>query len=591
MPDIATAYVHIVPSAKGVTKGLETIMGEAGGSGGESFNSAFGSVVKKIATSAIIIKSAKAVADVFSQSIASASQYQQLVGGVETLFASSADTIIEYANNAYATAGMSANQYMETVTSFAASLVQSTSKVVDEGVAEQLEIANQKLDELNANPKKKGAAEAIKALKEEISSLEDQLYITVKSEESFAAAGEAANQAVIDMADNANKMGTPLESIMNAYQGFAKQNYTMLDNLKLGYGGTKGEMERLLADAQKLTGVEYNIENLDDVYQAIHVIQQDLGITGTTAIEAADTMSGSFATMGAAWANVITAMGGGGDLSAAIKAFAGSAQGVVANLTPMLTAVFSGIVQVISTLLPQLAVIVPELVDVLLQNLPLLIDGAVQLFLGIVDALPIIIPQIVTALPGVVAAIASGLGKAVPAIFAAAMELFMNLVFAMEQMTLEIPIAIAEFVTSFISGVAEYGAKVFDAGKDFLLGFQDGMSAVIAHVIDTAKQFCSKLINAVKEFLGIASPSKVAKGIGVFFGEGFAIGMDSTESMVASSATRLAAAASGSLGSPWDSSGVAGRNMTQINITAKELSQQDIDYVVGYANSRLGVMA
>lgn len=591
MPDIATAYVHVVPSAEGVKKNLETVMSGAGNDGGEAFNSAFGSVVKKIATSAIIMKAAQEIVGVFQSAISNASQYEQLVGGVETLFATSSDKIIEYANKAYSTAGMSANQYMETVTSFAASLIQSTSKVVDEGVAAQLEKANAELDELNKNPKSDGATEKIKSLKEEIAGLEENLYKTVKSEASFQAASEAANQAVIDMADNANKMGTPMESIMNAYQGFAKQNYTMLDNLKLGYGGTQKEMKRLLADAGKISGVEYNIENLDDVYAAIHVIQQDLGITGTTALEAADTMSGSFATMGAAWQNVLTAMGGGGDLTKAIESFTGSAQGVVKNLTPMITAVFSGIVQVAGTLIPQLAVIVPQLVDVLLQNLPLLIEGAVQLLLGIIDALPIIIPQIVEAIPSLVSAIAVGLGQCIPALFAAGYELFLTLSQSLNKVAIDLVFAVGVFIVSLIDGVAKYSDKMMDAGKNFFLGFADGMESIVTHVIEKAKEFCSKLIDAVKKFLGIASPSKVAMGIGEYFGEGFAIGMDSTEGMVANSATRLAAAATGSIGSPWAASGIAGHQMTQINITAKELSQQDIDYVVGYANSRLGVMA
>lgn len=591
MPDIAKAYVQIIPSAQGVKKNLENVMSEAGNGGGESFNASFGSVLKKIATSAVIIKAAQAIVGVFTNAIQSASQYEQLEGGVVTLFASSSDKIIEYANNAYATAGISANKYMETVTSFAASLVQSTSQVVDEGVKEQLDKANAELELLNASPKSKGKAEKIKALKEEIESLESALYVTVKSEESFEAASEAANQAVIDMADNANKMGTPMESIMNAYQGFAKQNYTMLDNLKLGYGGTKSEMERLLADAQSITGIEYDIGKLDDVYAAIHVIQQDLGITGTTALEAADTMAGSAGSMAAAWENVVTAMAGGGDLTAAIQAFSNSASGMVKNLTPMITAVFSGIVQVATTLLPQLGVLVPGFVDVLLQNLPLLIDGAVQLFLAIVDAIPIIIPQIIDALPGIIVAIVNGLGTAAPAILAAAVNLMMNVFHGLYQLVLEIPIFVGDFVAALIAGFAEYGKQVIETGKNFILGFEEGMSQVIDHVIERAKEFCSNLVKAVKEFLGIASPSKVAKGIGVFFGEGFAIGMDSTEAMVANSATRLAAAATGSIGDPWSASGIAGHQMTQINITAKELSQQDIDYVVGYANSRLGVMA
>ena len=167
-------------------------------------------------------------------------EYEQLAGGVETLFKDSSNKLMGYADQAYKTAGMSANEYMSTVTSFSASLLQSL-----EGDTEK--------------------------------------------------AADYANQAVIDMSDNANKMGTSIEMIQNAYQGFAKQNYTMLDNLKLGYGGTKEEMERLLADAEKISGIKYDISSFGDVTQAIHVIQTELGITGTTAKEASSTIQGSFA--------------------------------------------------------------------------------------------------------------------------------------------------------------------------------------------------------------------------------------------------------------------------------------------------------
>ena len=181
---------------------------------------------------------ATAVSGLAATTVSSYADYEQLIGGVETLFKDSAGIVEGYAKNAYKTAGMTANQYMETVTSFSASLLQG----------------------LNGDT---------------------------------AEAAKVADMAITDMSDNANKMGTDMQSIQNAYQGFAKQNYTMLDNLKLGYGGTKTEMERLLADASKLSGVRYNIDNLNDVYEAIHVIQGEMGITGTTAKEATSTISGS----------------------------------------------------------------------------------------------------------------------------------------------------------------------------------------------------------------------------------------------------------------------------------------------------------
>lgn len=195
-----------------------------------------------------------AIVGIGTASIKSYADLEQNIGGVETLFKTSADKVIKNSENAYKTAGMSANEYMSTVTGFSASLLQS----------------------LGGDTEK---------------------------------AADVANMALIDMSDNANKMGTSMESIQYAYQGFAKQNYTMLDNLKLGYGGTKEEMQRLLSDAQKLTGVKYDITNLNDVFQAIHVIQGELGITGTTAKEAEETISGSIASMKSAWDNFLNGSG------------------------------------------------------------------------------------------------------------------------------------------------------------------------------------------------------------------------------------------------------------------------------------------
>ena len=252
MADIAKAYVQIVPSAQGISGKISQALGgeaeRAGKAGGGKFSSAFGAALK--VGGAAIAAGAAALGKVASEAISGYADYEQLVGGVETLFADSADVVQQYASNAFKTAGLSANEYMETVTSFSASLLQSLGG-------------------------------------------------------DTAKAAQVGDMAISDMADNANKMGSSMESIQNAYQGFAKQNYTMLDNLKLGYGGTKTEMERLLADASKLSGVEYNIDSLSDVYEAIHVVQEEMGITGTTAKEAYETISGSLATTKAAWSNLL----------------------------------------------------------------------------------------------------------------------------------------------------------------------------------------------------------------------------------------------------------------------------------------------
>ena len=277
--EIAQAYVQLIPSARGITGKIQSILNPeasaAGQSAGQSLSSSLVGVMTKVIAAAGIGKA-------FSAAISEGAALQQSLGGIETLFKGSADKVKGYANEAYKTTGLSANAYMENVTGFSASLLQS----------------------LGGDTNK---------------------------------AAETANMAMIDMSDNANKMGTSMESIQMAYQGFAKQNYTMLDNLKLGYGGTKQEMQRLLADAEKLTGVKYDINNLSDVYSAIHAIQENLDITGTTAKEAASTFSGSFESMKAAAQNVLGKLALGEDIQPALDALLESTKTfLVNNLAPMI---------------------------------------------------------------------------------------------------------------------------------------------------------------------------------------------------------------------------------------------------------------
>ena len=295
----------------GLKKGIGSIKSMA-----KTATKAFLAVGAAAATATIAI--AKASVDAFAE-------YEQLVGGVETLFKGSSKKLIEYANQAYKTAGLSANQYMATVTSFSASLLQS----------------------LGGDTEK---------------------------------AADIANQALIDMSDNANKMGTSMESIQYAYQGFAKQNYTMLDNLKLGYGGTKTEMERLLKDAQALTGVKYDITNLADVYTAIHVIQENLGIAGTTALEAEKTISGSAATMKAAWQNVLTAISGGGNLDKSIENLVDSVSNYFENIVPVIEKALSGIGTLIEKVAPML---VQTVAKSLIKAIPSLLNAVYEMIIGL----------------------------------------------------------------------------------------------------------------------------------------------------------------------------------------------------------------
>ena len=296
--EIAQAYVQLIPSARGITGKIQSLLNPeasaAGQSAGQSLGSSMMATIKKVIVAAGIGKAFKATLD-------EGAALQQSLGGIETLFKDSADKVKGYANEAYKTTGLSANAYMENVTGFSASLLQS----------------------LGGDTNK---------------------------------AAETANMAMIDMSDNANKMGTSMESIQMAYQGFAKQNYTMLDNLKLGYGGTKQEMQRLLADAEKLTGVKYDINNLSDVYSAIHAIQENLDITGTTAKEAASTFSGSFESMKAAAQNVLGKLALGENILPSLHALLKTTSTFLFdNFLPMVGNIFSGLGLVLTEGIGQIA--------------------------------------------------------------------------------------------------------------------------------------------------------------------------------------------------------------------------------------------
>ena len=284
--EIAQAYVQLIPSARGITGKIQSLLNPEASAAGQSAGQSLGSSLVSVMTKVI---AAAGIGKAFSAAISEGAALQQSLGGIETLFKDSADKVKGYANEAYKTTGLSANAYMENVTGFSASLLQS----------------------LGGDTNK---------------------------------AAETANMAMIDMSDNANKMGTSMESIQMAYQGFAKQNYTMLDNLKLGYGGTKQEMERLLNDAQKLTGVKYDINNLSDVYNAIHAIQENLDITGTTAKEAASTFSGSFESMKAAAQNVLGKIAIGENVIPALQSLLETTKTFLfGNFLPMIGNILSGL--------------------------------------------------------------------------------------------------------------------------------------------------------------------------------------------------------------------------------------------------------
>ncbi|PLW59434.1 phage tail protein [Lactococcus lactis] len=293
--ELGQAYVQIIPSAKGISGSMSGMLDPEAESAGNSAGLKIGSALK-IAAIAGVVATGAALGKLISSSLSEGADLQQSLGGVETLFKDNADKVKKYATEGYRTAGMSANAYMETVTGFSASMIKS----------------------LNGDTAK---------------------------------AANLSNQAIVDMSDNANKMGTNIGDIQNAYQGFAKQNYTMLDNLKLGYGGTKEEMQRLLTDAQKLTGQKYDISNFSDITQAIHAIQTEMDITGTTAKEAATTFSGSFDSMKAAMSNVLGNLSLGRDLQGPLNALVSTTSTFLfGNFIPMVGNIFKALPGAISTL-------------------------------------------------------------------------------------------------------------------------------------------------------------------------------------------------------------------------------------------------
>ena len=553
--------------------------------------------------------------------------FEQLTGGVETLFKTSADKVMEYADEAYKSAGLSANEYMETVTSFSASLLQGLGGDTD-------------------------------------------------------LAADVANQAIIDMSDNANKMGSDMASIQNAYQGFAKQNFTMLDNLKLGYGGTKEEMQRLLDDAEKLqkekfgVDVEYDMNNFADVIQAIHTVQEEMDIAGTTSKEAATTIQGSLGMMKGAWQNLVTGLGDeNADLDGLIDNFIQSVITVGENIMPEVEKILTGIGEMVTTMLPEVINMIPDLInsvlpgiiesasnlvttlctaiidnaptlidsalqlvltltDALLQNLPMLIEcglqAIVQLALGIAQALPTLIPTIVEVVLSIVeylidnvdllidaaialiTGLAEGLINALPVLIEKAPVIIEKLVVALvtnAPKLLEAAVKVIEtLATGLITNVPKLLAKIpqimtslkngflnlcsgfADVGKNIIDGLWNGIQSGWNWLTDKVSSLAKGLLDAAKSALGIASPSKEFRKIGEFCVAGFNDGIDDLMD-----GNRLASNINASLGtiqanvSGGQINGVGGGYTQVINVN-REISTPDELARAVRLESRYGLM-
>ena len=386
------------------------------------------------------------------QAIDAFADYEQLIGGVETLFKNSAGLVEDYANNAYKTAGMSANAYMETVTGFSASLLQSLG----------------------------GDTEA---------------------------AAKVADMALTDMADNANKMGSSMESIQNAYQGFAKQNYTMLDNLKLGYGGTKTEMERLLADAQKLTGVKYDISSLNDVYEAIHVIQSELGITGTTALEASTTIQGSAASMKAAWANLLVGLADDTqDFDQLLENLIDSVGVFAENLIPRVEVALSGITKLVEGLAPQIGAALPGLAA---ELLPRLMDIGISFIESLLSGIQQNSGQLSGAAVSIVTTFVAGIYGLIPQLMETGVALLIGFIQGMTQ-TLPglIPVAIDALISIADTLIGNIDLLV-DAGIQLIVALAQGLIDALPTLIEKVPQIINNFADAIYKNL----PKILAAGI------------------------------------------------------------------------------
>ena len=419
MTTLGKYYVQIVPSADGISGAISNVLGgeaeSAGKEAGENLGSKLMATAKKVIAAAGIGK-------VIMASLNEGGALQQSIGGVETLFKNSADTVKKYASESFRTTGLSANEYMENVTGFSASLLQS----------------------LGGDTKK---------------------------------AADIANTAMIDMADNSNKMGTSMEAIQNAYAGFAKQNYTMLDNLKLGYGGTKSEMERLLKDATKLTGVKYDINNLADVYNAIHAVQGELGITGTTAKEASETLAGSLASMKASFTNLLGAMSIGDDIGPQLEALATTTSTwLFGNFIPMVTQILGNVPQLImgvfETGLPLFieegGKLLTSLQEGVILNLPTLAETALQTITGFTNGLAVNVGTLISTGTELLSNLITGIVNTIPVLLSYIPQILSGIV---TTITTNFPLIIQsgmDLLTKLATGLWENRSLIWGYIKDIV---------------------------------------------------------------------------------------------------------------------------
>lgn len=587
---------------------------------------------------------AGAVGAIVTKSVQAYADYEQLVGGVETLFGTGGKNLAQYAQsvgkttdevqneyarlnaaeeaviknaqNAYKTAGLSANDYIDTVTSFSASLIQSV------------------------------GGDTVKA-------------------------ADMADMAITDMSDNANKMGSDIETIKTAYSGFAKGQFTLLDNLKLGYGGTQEEMKRLLKDAEKISGVKYDISSYADIVNAIHVIQDEMGITGTTAAEAEKTISGSLASMKAAWGNVLTGLvQGGSGLDQSITALVSSAKTFVGNVMPVAKSALTGVVSLVREVAPVIIAEIPALISEVLpplveagtglvsalistvsnnagtfsniavnlvttlasfilqsapqlimtglqlilslvqgisQQLPTLIPMAIQAIMTLVQGLIGMLPQIISAGIELIVALVNGIAQSLPQLIPMGIQALLSLIngivgaipqliqaalglvpVVIDALIQNLPLLIQggiQLIIALIQGLGQaipqligFMPQIKDAvinslkeidllqvGKDLMSGLLEGIKSMAGAIAETAKNVAKGAVEGIKNFLGINSPSTLMIEQGEYTGGGFALGMENKAGEVESAALNLAAPIEPAVNTYTPSSGVS--NSSTSNVT------------------------
>ena len=490
MASLGKAFFELVPKMKeaDLKSTLKAI--KTDGMSAELGKSLVKGMVKGLASLGV----GKLIADTIADSLKAYADYEQLVGGVETLFKDSADVVEKYAANAYKTAGLSANQYMETVTSFSASLLQSLG-----GDTQQ--------------------------------------------------AAKVADMAITDMADNSNKMGTSMASIQAAYQGFAKQNYTMLDNLKLGYGGTKTEMERLLKDAEALTGIHYDISNLSDVYEAIHVIQTELGITGTTATEASTTILGAFNMVRASWQNILVAMADpNADLSA-----------VFGDMVSSITTLLKNAIPIIGEIATQLIIQLP---DAVIELAPVLFDAVGQLLLTVGEKLEAWMEEVMLAFANWFLECLDGIGQW----FVDLGNSISNGIDSVVEWFATLPERIMEMLNNLISEAYNAGASLVTSFGEGILSNFSAAEDPLAELMEASSGYFTHSPAKKGAFSGKGYPLYSGMNMADALGEGFTKRIGSVTRQIAAGMDSLAATING---------GVTNNTSISMSVTADSTTTLD----------------